>query len=112
MFQHIDILQILELPHMDLIGPIQVKSFSGKKYMFVCVDDFSRYTWVDFLRQKSDTFHVFKKLCARLKTEKNSEISQIVRIRSDYGKEFENTIFADYCDKYSITHEFSAPKTT
>ncbi|KAI3443670.1 hypothetical protein Pfo_000335 [Paulownia fortunei] len=41
MFQHVGTSWILELLHMDLMGPIQVESLSGKKYVFVCVDDFS-----------------------------------------------------------------------
>lgn len=35
---------ILELVHMDLIGPITPESIDGKRYIFVLVDDFSRYT--------------------------------------------------------------------
>ena len=50
---------VLELLHMDLMGPIQVEIINGKRYIFVCVDDFSRFTWVDFLREKSDTFEAF-----------------------------------------------------
>ena len=49
------ITQNLKLLHMDLCGPISTESFSGKKYILVIVDDFSRYTWVEFLRKKSET---------------------------------------------------------
>ena len=34
---------------MDLMGPMQVESIDRKRYVFVCVDDFSRFTWVNFL---------------------------------------------------------------
>ena len=34
----------LELVHMDLMGPIQTESINGKKYIFVSVDDYSRFT--------------------------------------------------------------------
>ncbi|KAG7563991.1 Zinc finger CCHC-type superfamily [Arabidopsis suecica] len=34
--------KVLELIHMDLMGPVQVESINGKKYIFVLVDDFSR----------------------------------------------------------------------
>ena len=91
--QQITTTRILELLHMDLMGPMQVESIGGRKYIFVCVDDFSRYTWVEFHKEKSDTFNVFEKLCVRLKNEKSINIEKIVRIRSDHGKEFENTIF-------------------
>ena len=46
-----------------------------------------------------------------MKNEKDINIGKIVRIRSDHGKEFENTIFFEFCDKHGIAHEFSAPKT-
>ena len=42
---------VLDLIHMDLMGPVQVESVNGKRYVFVLVDDFSRYTWVCFLRK-------------------------------------------------------------
>lgn len=58
--------KVLELLQMDLMGPIKVESLSGKMYIFVCVDDFSRFTWVNFLREKSDNFDAFKNLCIKL----------------------------------------------
>ncbi|GJV18080.1 putative ribonuclease H-like domain-containing protein [Tanacetum coccineum] len=35
----------LELLYMDLYGPMRVASISGKKYILVIVDDYSRFTW-------------------------------------------------------------------
>jgi hypothetical protein len=37
---------------MDLMRPMQVEILGGKKYVFVCVDDFSRFIWVNFIREK------------------------------------------------------------
>ena len=48
------------------MGPMQAENISGKRYVFVCVDDFSKFTWIDFLKEKSKTFDIFKKLCKRL----------------------------------------------
>ncbi|GJS29170.1 retrovirus-related pol polyprotein from transposon TNT 1-94 [Tanacetum coccineum] len=70
----------LYLLHMDLCGPMRVESINGKKYILVIVDDYSRFTWVKFLRSKDETpetpyeimhekkldvsfFHVFGSLC-------------------------------------------------
>ncbi|GJU24823.1 retrotransposon protein, putative, ty1-copia subclass [Tanacetum coccineum] len=39
---------------MDLYGPMRVKSINGKRYVLVIVDDYSRYTWVHFLRSKDE----------------------------------------------------------
>ncbi|CAJ2661762.1 unnamed protein product [Trifolium pratense] len=106
--QHLSTSRVLELLHMDLMGPIQVESLGGKKYVLVVVDDFSRYTWVNFIREKSETFEEFKNLCLQLQKEKDCGI---VRIRSDHGKEFENSKFVDFCAAEGINHEFSSPIT-
>ncbi|KAG9459211.1 hypothetical protein H6P81_003719 [Aristolochia fimbriata] len=103
--------RLLELLHVDLIGPVRTPSHKGKRYIFVYVDDFSRFCWVDFLREKSDTFASFQRLCSKVIMEKGETIQKIMRLRSDHGKEFENKDFAEFCDKRGIHHEFSAPKT-
>ena len=108
---HVATSKVLELLHMDLMGPMPALSVGSKNYIFVCVDDFSRYIWVDFLKEKYDTFNAFKKLCVKLKNEKNCLIGKIMRIQSDHDREFENTIYAEFCDRYGISHEFSVPKT-
>ncbi|GJV68521.1 retrovirus-related pol polyprotein from transposon TNT 1-94 [Tanacetum coccineum] len=44
----------LYLLHMDLCGPMRVASVNGKKYILVIIDDYSRFTWVKFLRSKDE----------------------------------------------------------
>ncbi|KAK2453843.1 putative mitochondrial protein [Trifolium repens] len=108
MLEHQVTSRLLELLHMDFMGPMQVESLGGKMYAFVVVDDFSRYTWVNFIREKSDTFDVFKTLSIQVQREKNCGI---VRIKSDHGREFENERFSEYCAIEGIKHEFSSPIT-
>ncbi|GJY77914.1 integrase, catalytic region, zinc finger, CCHC-type containing protein [Tanacetum coccineum] len=55
----------LELLHMDLCGPMRVALVNGKKYILVIVDDFSRFTWVYFLRSKDETPEIIKKFTAQ-----------------------------------------------
>nr|GFC50328.1 retrovirus-related Pol polyprotein from transposon TNT 1-94 [Tanacetum cinerariifolium] len=45
----------LYLLHMNLCGPMRVESVNGKKYILVIVDNYSRFTWVKFLRSKDET---------------------------------------------------------
>jgi hypothetical protein len=45
----------LELLHMDLFRPVAYLSIGGSKYGLVIVDDFSRFNWVLFLQDKSET---------------------------------------------------------
>ena len=56
---------------MDVMGPMQVESLGGNKNAYVVVDDFSRYTWISFIREKSETFKVFKDLCQKLQDRKS-----------------------------------------
>ena len=41
----------LELVHIDLCGPMRTLSLSENKYFILFIDDFTRMTWVYFLRQ-------------------------------------------------------------
>ena len=52
----------LELLHMDIFGPVAYISLGGNKYGFVIIDDYSRFTWVFFLRDKSEVQVIFKNL--------------------------------------------------
>ena len=88
-------LQPLELLHMDLFGPTQVQSINHNRYVFVIVDDFSRYTWTLFLKHKSGTFGIFKIFASRIKTQMDFKIKNI---RSDHGGEFENDLFTNFCN--------------
>nr|GEU49024.1 hypothetical protein [Tanacetum cinerariifolium] len=48
-------LEVLHTLHIDLCGPMRVQTINGKKYILVIVDDYSRFTWVKFLRSKDET---------------------------------------------------------
>ena len=56
----------LELQHLDLIGPTRTESLGGKRYIMVMVTDFTRYTWVIFLRSKFDAPEHIEALCTKL----------------------------------------------
>src|SRR5438128_10351563 len=78
----------LELLHMDLFGPTSYKSIGGNSYCLVIVDDYSRYSWVFFLQEKSETMGVFNKFAKRVQ---NLFDNKIVKIQSDNLSEFKNS---------------------
>nr|GEV81696.1 retrovirus-related Pol polyprotein from transposon TNT 1-94 [Tanacetum cinerariifolium] len=100
--------QRLHLLHMDLCGPMRVASINGKRYVLVIVDDYSRYTWVHFLRTKDETPKVIqnylKKIYVRLK-------APVIIVRTINETEFKNHALKEYFDSVGITHETSAAKT-
>jgi len=48
--------EILELIHTDVCGPMKTSSLGGACYFLNFVDDRFRYSWVYFIRNKSDVF--------------------------------------------------------
>jgi hypothetical protein len=57
----------LELLDMDLIGLIAFISIDGSKYCLIMVDDYSGFTWVLFLQEKTQTQETLKKFLRGLK---------------------------------------------
>ncbi|MCQ7222063.1 DDE-type integrase/transposase/recombinase [Salmonella enterica] len=98
----------LELLHLDLFDCHSIPSLDGNKYCLVIVDDFSRYTWVYFMRHKDDTLEIIVGFSKRVENERNLKIN---RIRSDHGGEFENAQFTNFCLNNGYKHEFSCPRT-
>ncbi|KAK2996001.1 hypothetical protein RJ640_019468 [Escallonia rubra] len=76
---------LLELLHTDVCGPIDPASLGKNIYFLLFIDDYSRKTWVYFLKQKSEVFSTFKRFKALV--EKQSGY-QIKAMRSDRGGEF------------------------
>jgi transposase InsO family protein len=92
----------IELLHMDLVGPARVRSVGGKWYVLVVVDDYSRYAWVFFLEDKSETFGFVRDLIVRLKNERHR--NAIRAIRGDNGSEFKNSHFDAFCRDLGLEH--------
>jgi hypothetical protein len=78
----------LKMLHMDLFSPIAYISIGGTKYNLVIIDDYSHFTWVFFLQDKSETQEVLKKFLKRAQNEFDAKVK---KIRSDNGTEFKNT---------------------
>lgn len=60
MIQHADASKILKLLHSDLARPINYVSLRGNGYIFVCVNHYSCYTWVDSIKNNLMLFKCFK----------------------------------------------------
>ncbi|GJX85373.1 retrovirus-related pol polyprotein from transposon TNT 1-94 [Tanacetum coccineum] len=98
----------LNFLYMDLCGPMHVASVNRKKYILVIVDDYSRFTWVKFLRSKDEApdfiIKFLKMIQVRLKV-------TVKRIRTDNGTEFVNQTLREYYEKVGISHETSVARS-
>nr|GFB22075.1 putative ribonuclease H-like domain-containing protein [Tanacetum cinerariifolium] len=93
---------------MDLCGPMRIASINGKRYILVIVDDYSRYTWVHFLRSKDEAPAVIITFLKRITVLLQSPI---IIIRTDNGTEFKNQVLKVYFDSVGITHQMSSVRT-
>eukprot|EP00253_Pinus_taeda_P023024 PITA_23024 len=98
----------LQLVHSDLCGPLPVASFSGCKYFLTFIDDFSRRTWVYFLKLKSEVFNTF--LAFKAFVEKQSG-HQILKLRTDNGGEYVKKTFINFCTENGIQMQHTVPYT-
>ena len=80
---------------MDLMGPMRIESLGGKKYILVMVDDYSRYAWVAFQRDKSETFINFKDIGLKIQKEKWYPMERIMSDGGVGGREFDNYDFLE-----------------
>ena len=76
---------VMERVHMDLVGPLEVASLGGARFILTIIDDFSRYSHVYFLVRKCDAFTKFTIYTTQVQ---NSTKSKIQTVRTDGGGEF------------------------
>nr|GFB76220.1 integrase, catalytic region, zinc finger, CCHC-type, peptidase aspartic, catalytic [Tanacetum cinerariifolium] len=94
----------LKKDHLCSACAMGKKSVNGKKYILVIVDDYSRFTWVKFLRSKDEApdfiIKFLKMIQVRLKV-------PVHRIRTNNGTEFINQTLREYYEEVGISHETS-----
>jgi transposase InsO family protein len=100
--------RLLKMLHMDLFGPVAYISIDGNKYDLVIIYDYSYFTWVFFLQDKSETQEVLKKFLRRAQNEFDVKVK---KIRSDNNTKFKNTQVEDFLYEEGIKYEISAPYT-
>ncbi|GJX04718.1 retrovirus-related pol polyprotein from transposon TNT 1-94 [Tanacetum coccineum] len=101
-------MEVLHTLHMDLCGPMRVQSIKGKKYILVIVDDYSRFTWVKFLRSKDETPEFVINFLKQIQVGLNKTVRFI---RTDNGTEFVNQVMSEYYEGVGIFHQKSVPRT-
>nr|GEX48437.1 putative ribonuclease H-like domain-containing protein [Tanacetum cinerariifolium] len=101
-------LEVLNTLHMDLCGSIRVQTINGKKYILVIVDDYSRFTWVIFLRSKDETPEVVIKFIQQIQVGLNKTVRYI---RTDNDTEFVNQTLTEYYERIGIFHQKTVPRT-
>lgn len=96
--------ELLQRVHTDICGPMETRSLNGARYFILFVDDFSRMTFIYFIKNKSETLSKFKEFQTLVENQLNKKIKMI---RSDNGLEFCNKEFDNYLKQKGIIHQRS-----
>jgi hypothetical protein len=97
---------VLELIHSDVCGPVPSSSISGYVYYVSLIDDYSRKTWIYFLKTKDEVFSKFKEFKALIE---NLYEIKIKILRSDNGGEYTSKEFVNFCKDVGIKRELTTP---
>ena len=97
---------VLGLIHSDICGPMSTKALSGADHFLAFIDDYSRKTWIYFLKTKDEVFCQFKEFNALVE---NLTGKKIKVLHSDNGGEYVDKDFTNFCAKEGIRREWTAP---
>jgi hypothetical protein len=79
-----------------VLGPVSVPSLGKYVYYVSFIDDFSRNTWIYFLRKKYEFFKRFKEFKDLVENQREKRIKMV---RTDNGREFYGNEFEEFCKK-------------
>ena len=76
--------------------------------MITFIDDFSRYVWVDFMKEKSEALIKFKNYKDKVENEVGRRIKYL---RTDNGGEYTSHEFSKYLEDHKIRRQLTCPNT-
>jgi hypothetical protein len=97
---------ILDLIYSDVCGPMSSASLTGSLYYVVFIDDFSRKSWIFFMKTKGQVFSRFQEFKALVENQTGKKIRVL---RSDNGGEYTSKEFMDFCAGEGIRRELTVP---
>lgn len=85
---------------------MQTPFHTQNRHFILYIDDFTRMTWIYFMRQKSKVFNVFKKVLV----EKQS--GHLIKIlRTDRGKEYTSKEFVRFYEEEGLERQLTVGYT-
>ena len=90
--------------HSDLVGPMKIKSVGGKEYILTYLCGTTQYSFVYFIKHKSEQAERFEEFKAHYETLANEKIKEL---RTDNGREYLSNEFQKYLRENGIIHNTS-----
>jgi transposase InsO family protein len=95
---------VLELTHSDACGPMPSSFISGYVYYVSFIDDYSRKTWVYFLKSNDEVFSKFNEFKDLIE---NLSKRKIKILRLENGGEYTSKEFVNFCKDVGIKRELT-----
>jgi transposase InsO family protein len=101
-------LDLLELIHTDVCGPMSTTTRGGFQYFITFTDDFSRYGYVYLMKHKSESLEEFKEFQNEVENQRGKKIKAL---RSDRGGEYLSHEFSNHLRSCGILPQLTPPRT-
>lgn len=98
----------LEIVHTDVCGPIDPMTWDGKRYALTFLDDYTHYTMVYLLRNKSEVGEKIKEYVKLVEAKWNLKVSTV---RCDNGGEYLSNIIRSWTKEVGIQLDTTVPYT-
>lgn len=98
----------LELIHSDVNGPFKPASLDEKRFVVSFIDDYTRFSIVYLMKEKSEVIEKFKEYIAMVTTQIERKIS---KLKCDNGGEYTSHDFKSLCKENGICIEYTSPYT-
>ncbi|KAI3672479.1 hypothetical protein L6452_38568 [Arctium lappa] len=100
--------ELLGVIHIDVCGPFSSTTRNGHRYFITFTDDFSRYGYVYLMKNKSESFELFKEFQNEVE---NQHGKKLKTLRSDRGQEYLSQEFIDHLRDNGIVSQLTPPGT-
>jgi transposase InsO family protein len=97
---------ILDIIHSYVCRQMTIPSLGNFLYYVIFIDDYSRNTWIYFLKAKDEFFNKFQEFKALVE---NLSRRNIKFLRSDNGGEYASNEFKYFCREAWIKRELTTP---
>jgi transposase InsO family protein len=98
--------EILDLIHLNVCGPMRVKSLGGSLYYVIFIDDYSRKTWLYILKKKDEVFNKFQEFKEKIEKLTNKKIKTL---RTYNRGEYISKEFVAFCKLTGVRRELIVP---
>jgi len=97
------------LIHSDIWGPSPIPSINGFRYFVLFVDDYSRFTWIYFLKRRSELSQIYITFANMIKTQFSCHIKTL---RTDNAMEYKDSSLLQFLSQQSTVVQRFCPHTS